>query len=167
MNSEKPFNVFHVTTRYQPNDDGDTAYIYHFSNSLLAVFTDKKRFAELEASSFQQRSGNNRIKLCRQGFSTTTDRTPLCLPSSFYNYDTPPLSNFKEESALQPKSPKAFYLADSLYHTISRDPNFQMRNSSGAAGLSFSTLSCQACLVRPSCKSKLSFNRGDKNWFLI
>ena len=77
MNSKKPFNVFQATPLYQPNDDGDTASIYHFSNSLLAVSTDNKRFAELDASSLQQCSGNNRIKLCRPGFSATTDETLL------------------------------------------------------------------------------------------
>ena len=61
MNSKKPFNVFQATPLYQPNDDGDTASIYHFSNSLLAVSTDNKRFAELDASSLQQCSGYNRV----------------------------------------------------------------------------------------------------------
>ena len=53
MNSKKPFNVFQATPLYQPNDDGDTASIYHFSNSLLAVSTDNERFAKPDASSFQ------------------------------------------------------------------------------------------------------------------
>ena len=35
-----------------------------------------------------------------------------------------------------------------------------MKNDSGT-GFSFPTLSCQACLVRPSCGSTLSFNQGD------
>ena len=161
MNSKKPFNVFQATPLYQPNDDGDTASIYHFSNSLLAVSTENKRFAELDASSLQQCSGNNRIKLCRQGFSTTTDETLLCLPSLFYNYDIPSLRNCKVESVLLPDAPQAFYLADGMYHIISRDPNIQMKNDSGAAGFSISSLSCRACLVRPSCSSKLSFNQGD------
>ena len=161
MNSKKPFNVFQATPLYQPNDDGDTASIYHFSNSLLAVSTDNKRFAELDASSFQQYSGNNRIKLCRQGFSTTTDETFLCLPSLFYNYDIPSLRNCKVETVLLPNAPQAFYLADGMYHIVSRDPNIQMKNNSGAAGFSISSLSCQAGLVCPSCSSKLSFNQGE------
>ena len=53
------------------------------------------------------------------------------------------------------------FLADDKYQIISRDPNIQMKNDSGAAGFSISTLSCQACLVSPSCKSKLSFSQGD------
>ena len=146
---------------YQPNDDGETASICHFSNSLLTVSTDKKRFAEIGASILQQYTGNNRIKLCRQGFSTTTEETLLCLPSLFYNYDVASLRNCKVESVLLLDAPQAFYLADGVYHIISGDPNIQMKYDSGAAGFSISTLSCQACLVRPSCSSKLSFNQGD------
>ena len=108
MNSKKSFNVFQATPLYQPNDDGDTASIYHFSNSLLAVSTDNKRVAELDASSLQQCSGNNGIKFCRQGFSTTTDETLLCLPSLFYNYNIPSLRNYKVESVLLPDAPQAF-----------------------------------------------------------
>ena len=134
--------------------------MHHFSNSLLAVSTDNKRFAELDASSLQQCSGNNRIKHCRQEFSTTTDETILCLPSLFYNYVIPSLRNFKVESVPLSDAPQAFYLADGMYLIISRDPSSQMEND-GAAGFSISTFSCQACLVRPSCKSKLSFNQGD------
>ena len=48
-----------------------------------------------------------------------------------------------------------------MYHNISPDPNIQMKNDSGAAGFSSSTLSCQACLVHPSCRSKLSSNQAD------
>ena len=165
MNSKKPFDVFQVTPLYQPNDDGASASIYHISNSLLAVSADNKRFADLDASSLQQFSVNNRIKHYRQGFSTTTDETLLCLPSLFYNYDIPSLRNCKVESVFLPDAPQAFYLAAGMYHIISRDPNIQMQNDCGAAGFSISSLSCQACLVRPSCSSKLIFNQGDLEFF--
>ena len=108
MNSKKPFNVLQATPLYQRNEDGDTASIYHFFNSLFAVSTDNKRFAELDASSFQQCSGKNRIKLCRQGFSTTTDETLLSLPSLFYSYNIPSLRNCKVESVLLPDAPQTF-----------------------------------------------------------
>ena len=161
LTQKKTFKVFQATPLYQPNDDGDTASIYHFSNSLLAVSTDNKRFAELDASRLQQCFGNNRIKFCRQVFSTTTDNTLLCLPSLYNNYDIPTLGNCKVESILLPDAPQAFYLADGMYHSISRVPNIQMKKDSGAAGFSISFLSPQTCLVRPSCSSKLSFNQGD------
>ena len=48
-----------------------------------------------------------------------------------------------------------------MYHVISRHPDIQMKNDSRLAGFSISTLSCQACIVRPSCSSTLSFNQGD------
>ena len=47
-----------------------------------------------------------------------------------------------------------------MYHIISRDPIIPMKDDSVDAGFSIST-SCQACRVRPSCKSKLCFNQGD------
>ena len=109
----------------------------------------------------QQCSGNNRIKLCRKGFSTTTDKTLLCLASLFYNYDVPAVRNCKVESILLPDAPQAFYLADGMHHVVSRHPALRMKNDSRSAGFTISTLACQACIVRPSCSSTLSFNQGD------
>ena len=109
----------------------------------------------------QQCSGNNRIKLCRKGFSTTTDETLLCLASLFFNYDVPSVRNCKVESILLPDAPQAFYLADGMYHVVSRHPALRMKNDSRSAGFTISTLTCQACIVRPSCSSTLYFNQGD------
>ena len=109
----------------------------------------------------QQCSGNNRKKLCRKGFSTTTDETLLCLASLFYKYDVPSVRNCKVESILLPDAPQAFYLADGMYHVVSRHPALRVKNDSCSDGFIFSTLTCQACIVRPSCSSALSFNQGD------
>ena len=38
MNSKRPFNVYRAIPLYQPNDDGDTASLYHFPNSLFSHF---------------------------------------------------------------------------------------------------------------------------------
>ena len=160
MKSKRPFDVYPAIPLYQLNNDGGTASLYHFPKPLLAISTDNSRFAELDDASLQQCSGNNRIKLCRQGFLTTRDETLLCLPSSYYNYDIPALRNCKVESVLLPDAPQDFYLADGVYHFISRDPHIQMKNDSGS-DFSISTLSCKACLIRPSCSSTLSFNQGD------
>ena len=43
----------------------------------------------------------------------------------------------------------------------SRTARLQIKNSSDGLPLSISTLQCQACLIRPSCSSKLTFNHGD------
>ena len=162
MNSRSSsFNFYHATALHQQNNVGDTASIYQLTKPFLAISEDNTQFAELSSSTLQQCSGNNRIKLCRKGFSTTTDETLLCLPSLFYNYDIPSLRKCKVEPVLLPDAPQAFYLANDLYHVISRNPNIQMKNDSRLAGLSISTLSCQACLIRPSCTSTLSFNQGD------
>ena len=48
-----------------------------------------------------------------------------------------------------------------MYHVVSRHPALRMKNDSRSAGFTISTLTCQACIVRPSCSSTLSFNQGD------
>ena len=162
MNSKSStFDIYLATPLYQPNADGDTASLYHIPNPFLAISTDNTQFAELGASTLQQCSGNNRIKLCRKGFSTTTGETLLCLASLFYNYDVPSVRNCKVESILLPDAPQAFYLADGMYHVVSRHPALRMKNDSRSAGFTISTLTCQACIVRSSCSSTLSFNQGD------
>ena len=162
MNSKSStFEIYLAAPLYQPNADGDTASLYQFSNGFLTISTDNTQFAEMGASTLQQCSGNNRIKLCRKGFSTTTDETLLCLPSLFYNYDVPSVRNCKVESFLLPDAPQAFYLADGMYHVVSRHPALRMKNDSRSAGFTISTLTCQACIARPSCSSTLSFNQSD------
>ena len=162
MNSKSStFDIYLATPLYQPNADGDTAFLYQFPNPFLAISTDNTQFAELGASTLQQCSGNNRIKLCRKGFSTTTDETLLCLASPFYNYDVPSVRNCKLESILLPDAPQAFYLADGMYHVVSRHPALRMKNDSRSAAFNISTLTCQACIVRPSCSSTLSFNQRE------
>ena len=54
-----------------------------------------------------------------------------------------------------------FYLADGMYHVVSRHPALCMKTDSRPAAFTISTLACQACIVRPSCSSTLSFNQGD------
>ena len=162
MNStSSTFDIYLATPLYQPNADGNTASLYQFPNRFLAISTDSTQFAELGASTLQQCSGNNRIKLCRKGFSTTTDETLLCLASLFYNYDVPSVRNCKVESILLPDAPQALYLADGMYHVVSRHPALRMKKDSRSARFTISTLTCQACIVRPSCSSTLSFNQGD------
>ena len=99
------FDNYLATPLHQPNANGDTASLYQFPNLFLASSTDKTQFVELGASTLQQCSGNNRIKLCRKSFSTTTDETLLCLASLFYNYDIPSVRICKVESILLPDAP--------------------------------------------------------------
>ena len=76
MNSKSStFDVYHAIPLHQPNGDNKTASLYQLQKPFLAVSTDNSRFAELDGSTLQQCSGNNRIKFCRKGFSTTTDET--------------------------------------------------------------------------------------------
>ena len=79
----------------------------------------------------------------------------------FYYYNVPSVGNCKVESILLLDAPQAFYLADGIYHVVSRHPALRMKNDSRAAGFTISTLTCQACIVRPSCSSTFSFKKGD------
>ena len=161
MNSKSSsFDIYLATPLYQPNVDGNTASLYQFPNPSSAISTDNTQFAELGAPTLQQCSGNNRLKQGRKGFSTTADETLLCLASLLYNYDVPSARNCKVESILLPDAPKAFYLSDGMYHVVSRHPALRMKNDSRSAGFTISTLTCQACIVRPSCSSTLFFNQG-------
>ena len=74
-----------------------TASLHVFKIPFLAISSKNKRFAELGAGTLQQCSGNNRTKLCRQGFSTTSDEPLLCSGSLYYNYDITPLRNCQVE----------------------------------------------------------------------
>ena len=110
MNSKSPtLDVYHAIPLYEPSGDNKTASLHQLQKPFLAVSTDKSRFAGLDSSTQQQCSGNNRIKLCRKGISTTTDKTLLSLSSQLYKYDIPSSRNC---SVLLPGAPQAFYLAD-------------------------------------------------------
>ena len=162
MNSKSAtYNVFQAEPLYQPNDDGKTASHYQFPKPYVPIATDNTNFAELAASTLQQCTGSNRIKLCRKGFSTNTDETLLCLTSLYFNQDIPALRNCPVTSVLLPEAPQAIYLANGVYHLISRHPTIDIKNDSRSNGLSLSTIDCQACVLRPSCESTLYINQGD------
>ena len=94
MNSKSAtYNVFQAQPLYQPKDSGKTASVYQFPRPYVAIATDNTNFAELAASTLQQCTGSNRIKLCRKGFSTTIDETLLCLTLLYFNQDIPALRN--------------------------------------------------------------------------
>ena len=78
------FDIYHATPLYQPNADVDTASLYQYSKPFLPISNDNTQFVELGASTLQQYSGNYRIKLCRKGFSTSTDEILLRLASRFF-----------------------------------------------------------------------------------
>ena len=162
MNSKSAtYNVFQAEPLHQPNDDGKTASVYQFPKPYVAIATDNTNFAELSASTLQQCTGSNRIKLCCKGFSTTTDETLLCLTSLYFNQDIPALRNCPVSSVLLPEAPQAIYLANGVYHLISQHHTIDVNNDSRSNGLSLSTIDCQACVLRPSRESTLYINQGD------
>ena len=162
MNSKSStFNVYHATPLYQPNGDNKTASLLQLPKPYLAVAEDDSRYAELDSSTLQQCSGNNRIRFCRKGFSTTTDDTLLCLSSLLFNYAIPALRNCPAVSVFLPDAPQAFYLAEALYHVISREPLLHLKNASDLHGVSVLTISCQAYILSPSCLSTPTLNQAD------
>ena len=86
MNSKSAtYIVFQAEPLCQPRDDGKTASVYQFPKPYVAIATDNTIFAELAASTLEQCTGINRIKLCRKIFLTTTDQTLLYLTSLYFN----------------------------------------------------------------------------------
>ena len=79
----------------------------------------------------------------------------------FYNYDIPSIRNCQVKSVLLPDAHQAFYLADGMYQVVSSETTSRMKNDSRFSGFSMSTLSCHACIIRPSCNSILSSNQSD------
>ena len=116
------YNVFRAEPLYQPNDDGKTASVYQFPKPYVAILTENKNFAELAASTLQECTESNQIKLCRKGPSTSTDETLLCLTSLYFNQDIPALRNCPVSSDFLPEAPQAIYLGNGVYHLISRNP---------------------------------------------
>ena len=162
MNSKSAtYNVFQAEPWYQPNDDGKTASVYQFPKPDVAIATDNTNFAQLAASTLQQCTGSNRIKLCRKGISAITDETLLCLTSLCFNQDIPAHRNCPVSSVFLPEAPQAIYLANGVYHLISRNPTMDIKNDSRTHGLSLSTIDCWACVLRPSCESTIYINQDD------
>ena len=152
--------MFSKPNLYQPNDDGKTATVHQFFNTYVAIATDNTNFAELAVSTLQPCTGSNRIKLCRKCFSTTTDGTLLCLTSLYFNQDIPALPNCPVSSVLIPEAQQAIYLANGVYHLISRNPTMDFKNDR-TQGLSLTTIDFQACVLRPRCYSTIYINQGD------
>ena len=162
MNSKSSnFNVYQATPFCQPNGDITTASLFPFANPFLAAANDDSPYTELDKSLLQQCSGNNRIRLCRKSFSTTTDDTLLCFRSCMFDYTIAALRKCLAISVLMPDAPQAFYLAEGMYHVISREPLLQLKNASDLHGVSVSMIPCQACILHPSCHSTLTLNQGD------
>ena len=79
-----------------------------------------------------------------------------------FDYAIPALRNCPANSVLLPDAPQAFYLAEGLYHVISRERLLHTKNASDIHGVSVSMIPCQACILRPSCHSTLTPNQGDR-----
>ena len=76
-------DVYCAIPLHQPNEDGTKASVYHFSHEFMAIATENSQYIKLSATNINQCSGTNRIKVCRKGFSTTTDETFIGLMSLF------------------------------------------------------------------------------------
>ena len=154
------FKIYIGNPLYQSNADGDTASFHQSRQPDLANSTNNNQLPELSASTLQQSSGNNQTKLCLKGFFTITDETLFRLTSLSSNYDALSVHICKVESILLLDASQAFYLADGMYHVVSRHPVKRMKSDSPLAGFSSTTLTCQDCIVRTGCSSTF-FHQGD------
>ena len=162
MNSKSAtYNFFQAKPLYQFYDDGKKASVYQFPKPYGAIASDNTSFAELAPSTLQQCSGSNRIKLCRKGFSFTTDETLLCFTSLYFNRDILALRNCPVFSDLHSESPQTIYLANGVYQLISFNCTMDINNVSRINGLSLSTIGCQASVLRPSCGSTIYIFQGN------
>ena len=75
--------------------------------------------------------------------------------------DIQALGNCPVFSVLLPEAPQAIYLANAVYHLISRNPTIHIKNDSRTNGLSLSTIDCQACVLRPNYGSTICIIQGD------
>ena len=155
------FNLLRELPLYQPSEDGSIASLYQFRHDYLTIAIDKSPYAKLGVAMLQQCSDTNRIKLYRKGFSNTTDVTSLCLTFLFYIFTVPVPRKCHLVSVPLPNVPQAFYLADGLYHVISRRRHLPTMNDTDSHVTRMSTIDCQACVIRPCCWSILTVNHGD------
>ena len=146
---------------YQPNDDRKTASVYQFPKPYVVIAKNNTDFAELAASTPQQFTGSNRMKLCCKGFSSTTDETLLGFTSLYFNQHIPALRNCPVSSVLLPEAPHAIYLAKGVYHLFCWNPTTDIRNDSRTNGLSLSTIDCPACVLRPGFESTNYIDQGN------
>ena len=79
------YNIFQAETLHQPEDDGTTGSVYQFLKPYVVIATDDTNLAEVSAPTLQQGTDSNQIKVCRKSFSTSTDETPICLTSLYFN----------------------------------------------------------------------------------
>ena len=141
------FNVYRPIPLHQTKEDGSTATVYQLSHEFVAIAIYNSQYHQLSASTLNQCSGTNRIKVCRKVVSTTTEETILCLPSLFYECSISALRNCLVDCVLLPEATQGSYLAVDLYHVMSGTARLQVKNDTDGLPVSLSTLHCQECLI--------------------
>ena len=85
----------------------------------------------------------------------------LCVTSLYFSQHIRALRNCPVSSVFLPGAPQAIYLANGVYHLISRNPTRDFKNDCRTNGLSRSIIDYQACVLRPVCQNRNYINRGD------
>ena len=156
------FDIFRVTPLYQPNADGDIASWYQFPKLFFELF----QLITLSSWNWVHLLCNNVPVTTASNFVAKVfllPRTKLysVLLLFFITMMFCPFAIVKLNLFCYLMPHKLLYLADGIYHVVSRHPALRMKNASCSAGFAISILTCQAYIVRPSCSSTLSFNQGD------
>ena len=144
-NSESStFDVNRATAWHQPNGNGTVALVYHFFHESMAIATDNSQYSELGATTLNNCSGTNRIKLCRNYFSNTTDEIFLCMRYLFYEYKIPAPLNCLVDSVFLLEALQGFHLAHGLHHGISGTAPIHVKNNTGAWLYPYASISARS-----------------------
>ena len=123
------FNIFYAPLLHQSNEDKMSASLYIYKKGfILRMRRTTSHLLNLVLAHFINVSGNNRLKVCRQEFSTLSKETLLSLASFYCNYDLLLLCNGQFESILLFDPPQAKHLAGGLYDIIPKNMTLQIKN---------------------------------------
>ena len=136
MNSKlSAFDVYWALLLHQPNEDGTTASVCHFSPQFVALAPNHSQYAELSANplilegEIPSCSGNNRNKLCGKKFFHLHGRKTSLFDVTFLWVEHSSSLQVFGRLCFFAWAQQASYLADGLYHVKSRTARLQVDRS--------------------------------------
>ena len=109
-------DVFRATPIPQPILQTERATKYHLTIMHLLISWDKTNFAEVTEQELSTHCwGSNRLRLCKQPFSTTRSHKTTCLTGLYFNLPATVLKLCAQEFVALPQHPQPLYLFDSTY----------------------------------------------------
>ena len=163
MNSRtSTFDTHLATPLYQPNADGDTAPFYQFRKTSFSLFLlitlSLLKWVHPLCNNVPGTTASNCVAKI---FLLPQKNLSLSCFSFLYLWCSA-RSQLQSWIYFFTWCPTAFYLTDGMYCVVSRHPALRMENDSRSAGITISTLICQACIFRSICSSMRSLNQDDQ-----